>query len=312
MKIAILLTGQLRSVDFQKNFHKKLLLDKYDTDVFLSIDLDNNLQRHYYNTTESTNPTVVEKVIKFFNPKKYFILNDFEDEFNNNINIFNKEININMYEREDISYYKRPLRQYYLVKNAYKLLIDYIKENKTQYDIIIRLRFDQYIYNDDNPGDILNQLNNINLCSLNISEDTGETFIKSSYEDNDKNSTLLNNIIDLNNKNCFNKICFNEILDNYIYVFNSGIYFNKHNINADEQNFYANDQFWYNTSLLYKMYKFYDEIIYLIIYRFKNNIYIFDTSTENLFYTFLINNNIDIGISSIKGIFVREYSKKLK
>jgi hypothetical protein len=311
MKIAILLTGQLRSVDFQKNFHKKLLLDKYDTDVFLSIDLDNNLQRHYYNTTESTNPTVVEKVIKFFNPKKYFLLNDFEDEFNNNINIFNKEININMYEREDISYYKRPLRQYYLVKNAYKLLIDYIKENKTQYDIIIRLRFDQYIYN-DNTEDILNQLNNINLCSLNIS-DTGETFIKSSYEDNDKNSTLLNNIIDLNNKNCFNKICFNEILDNYIYVFNSGIYFNKHNISADEQNFYANDQFWYhNTSLLYKMYKFYDEIIYLIIYRFKNNIYIFDTSTENLFYTFLINNNIDIGISSIKGIFVREYSKKLK
>ena len=52
MKIAILLTGQLRCFDFSKQFHKKLF---DNADYFLSIDTDNSLQRYYYNSTINTN-----------------------------------------------------------------------------------------------------------------------------------------------------------------------------------------------------------------------------------------------------------------
>ena len=298
MKIAILLTGNLRSFDFTKNIQKKLL-DTYDTHYFLSIDVDNSLQREYYNSIISTDTNMVEKAINFFNPKKFIVINDFEDKFINNKNKFDKEITIN--KRENISYYKRPLRQYYCVKNAYKLLIDYITETNTAFDIIVRLRFDQYIW-DDNTANVLPQLIE-NKCGI-VYEN--ERYCKTQNEDN---NITTNHILD--NK----KISFSECFDNYIYLFGSGIYHNNNTNKKHEvtQNFYANDQFWYhNTSLIHKMYNFYDEIVDLIIYRFKNNIFIYNTSTENLFYNFLINNNINIGKSNIKGLFVREHSKFTK
>ena len=44
MKIAILLTGQLRTVDVCKYIVFNSIIKKYNTDVFLSIDINNNLQ----------------------------------------------------------------------------------------------------------------------------------------------------------------------------------------------------------------------------------------------------------------------------
>ena len=44
MKICLLLCGQLRTIELCKWLIKKSLLDKYDCDVFMSIDNNNKYQ----------------------------------------------------------------------------------------------------------------------------------------------------------------------------------------------------------------------------------------------------------------------------
>jgi hypothetical protein len=104
------------------------------------------------------------------------------------------------------------------------------------------------------------------------------------------------------------KICLDAVSDNSIYLFGFGIHNNTNNAYACNQNYYANDQFWFhNSSITHKMFDFYDNIINIIIDRFKKNKVIINTSTENLFYTYLENTNIELCKTDICGIFVREY-----
>lgn len=54
MKIAILLTGNLRTVEMVKHLHMNSLIKPYNADVFLGIDTSNKLQVEYQNSTEDT------------------------------------------------------------------------------------------------------------------------------------------------------------------------------------------------------------------------------------------------------------------
>ena len=81
MKIAVILTGQLRTFHMVKYLHLNSLISQYDTDVFLSIDLDNSLQCLHKNNKSKSNMDDAKKAIEFFKPKGHFILENFNDEF---------------------------------------------------------------------------------------------------------------------------------------------------------------------------------------------------------------------------------------
>lgn len=264
MKLAILLTGQLRTFDMVKFSHMNTILSQYDCDVFLSIDLQNLLQCEYKNTTNETHSDIVKHAISFFNPIDYFTLYNFDDEFNN---IKNKT-------HEYIDNFQLLFRQYYIVKHAYGLLINHINKTNTKYDIIMRLRFDQLLWTDD-----------INLDGI--------------Y--NNKLNTILYNKYNTELLNRFTKdkkIIFKEVPDNTIYIFGFGDFLHYK---------YANDQFFYhNDTILNNIFNFYDNILNLMLYCFENKIGNKGALIECIFYLYLKNNNIDIKLSTIKGIFIRE------
>jgi hypothetical protein len=269
MKVAVLLTGQLRTFEMVKHLHMNSLILQYNADVFLGIDVSNKYQCVYENSTNKTNTTIVNNAINFFNPIDTFILDDFTDEFNNIITSkFNK------YNKINLSSYKCCFRQYYVVKNTYKMLINHINKGNN-YDLIIRLRFDQFIFSNEVP-------------------------INPQIYDNVSNKILYNenNINILNNYTKDKKFIFDEVNDNTIHVFGFGDY--KHYK-------IANDQFFFhNQSILIQMFEFYDNILPLLNYCYENNIGNLHAWIECIFYLYITNNNINLKKSNIYGIFVRE------
>jgi len=264
MNVAILLTGQLRTYEMVKYLHMNTLINKYNADVFLSIDINNKLQCIPKNNTIVTNEETINNAIEYFKPIDYFILNDYDEEFNKFKN-----------NTVDIIHLRIFFQQYYIVKQAYKLLINHINKTNKKYDLIIRLRFDQYLFSNEMP--IINNLYN------NIEE-----------------RILFNktNIEILKNYTYYKKILFDEINDNCIYVLGFGDY---------EDYKYCNDQFFYhNQSILIKMYNFYDNLINLNMDCNNNNVNMI-LLIERMFYNYLSNYNIIIKKTNISGIFIREY-----
>ena len=267
MKVAVLLTGQLRTFEMVKYLHMNSLILKYNTDVFLGIDICNKYQTEHKNSTIRTNMQTVKDAIQFFKPVETFILEDFTDEFNK----------IQKDEKEfDLSNYRPMFQQYYVVKQTYKMLIDRIN-NGEKYDIIIRLRFDQFLFSDEVP--IAPQLYDDILKK--IAYNTNNTTILQNYT---KDKTFI----------------FEEIHDNTIYVFGFGDY--KHYK-------YVNDQFFYHTqSILTQMFEFYDNILSLLKYCQQNEIGHVGATYECILYVYVKHsNNIQVKKSNIYGIFIREF-----
>ena len=79
-KIAVILTGQIRTWKLALPILKKTLLEKYNCDVFLGIDLDNTLQNENDNPNTQTKMEDALQVVEFIKPKKHII-------YNNNIDI---------------------------------------------------------------------------------------------------------------------------------------------------------------------------------------------------------------------------------
>ena len=167
MKIALLLTGQLRTVDMVKYLHMNTIINKHDTDVFIAINLDDK-------TSTSKDVSPYKKaldVITYFNPKKYFISDNFDTEYYRLVRANTKFLNS----------YKSIFAQYYIVHNAYKLLQDHIDETNTKYDLVMRLRFDQFLCGGDfesiygtlekkSSGDLLYNDINIDIFRYNTSQ----------------------------------------------------------------------------------------------------------------------------------------------
>jgi hypothetical protein len=81
MKIALLITGQLRTYSLCKHVIKNTLLDKYEVDTFLSIDKSNILTNDDLNSHEYSNESMVTDVIQFFNPCDTFVCNSYDEIF---------------------------------------------------------------------------------------------------------------------------------------------------------------------------------------------------------------------------------------
>ena len=263
MKVAVLLTGQLRTFEMIKYLHMNALIKQYNADVFLGIDISNKLQVEYQNSIVDTEEQYVVNAINFFKPIDTFVLKNFSLK-----GVPNNDI--------------RRFRQYYIVKKTYKMLKTHIDNNNIKYDLIIRLRFDQYIYSTEVP--ILPGLWNEKLQVILYNEE---------------------NIKILKNYPLYKKFIFEEINNNTIYVFGFGD-FNTYK--------YANDQFFYhNHSLIGKMFNFYDNMLDIVKYCIKQIGNVENKClTEYIFYTYITNNNINLKKSNIHGIFIREFLTPLK
>jgi hypothetical protein len=146
MKIAILLTGFVRTYEESYALLKKNILDKFDCDIFISSwNVNCNIQ--------SLNPETfdISKVLERYSP------NLINYEFSDLENYLNKKTKIKLLKREhDIFkinsrakehgvYHVENLRdQWYIVKKGLNLIND-----PKKYDIIFRLRFDIFLYKID-------------------------------------------------------------------------------------------------------------------------------------------------------------------
>jgi hypothetical protein len=311
MKIAIILSGQLRTWRLCRELLKKQLLDHYNCDIFMAIDPINKLQHENKNNNAETVFDEIIDTINFYKPISVFQDNitDYTllSEFPTHLKSYNFDNNYKdniTYELSDNNEFKfdkthiipekytelivpvennRHLqlifRQYYYFTKAFEMMYNYSKANDIKYDIILRLRFDQYLFNRDN--------NNYNI-------------LYSILEKDDKDNILynMNNINVITNFENDLKLPFEDnIKDNEIYVFGAGIYNNAY--------IYVNDQFFYfnyNTVELFN--NFLQKLIEAYI-ESANNYWVIGAHIEHHFGKFLIKNKLNIMRSNIGGIFIR-------
>lgn len=139
MKIALLLTGQLRTVDVCKHILKYALIDKYDVDVYMAIDTSNDIQDVYRNSIGKTSAGAIAEAVQFFQPVDLFVSSvyDYKDEIDAGTQVLLKSY---IAER----YLQLILRQYYFVHKCYQMM----KSSGRCYDHIMRVRFDQFLWTD--------------------------------------------------------------------------------------------------------------------------------------------------------------------
>ena len=161
--------------------------------------------------------------------------------------------------------------QYYFVKRSYELLEEYINETKTNYDSVIRLRFDQLVWSSDDF-----------YTHLEYNEKQGIMY-------SEKNIELLK-IID-------KRLCVDCPEQNEIYVLGCGVHYNY---------VYVNDQFWiHGKDMIVHMKNFYDslpDIINSCIDSFPS----FGANIEHFFALYLKDKKIMK--SCISGVFIRSKS----
>jgi len=270
MKIALLLTGNLRSFRLCNFSVNNTIVNRYDTDIFLSIDKNNMLQDANKNIAEATIDSEIQMAIDLYRPCKYYICNTYSEIFK----IDSSKLDINKVSSfMPVEKYQGIFEQYYIVQEAYRLLKEYIYDTGIQYNKIIRMRFDHVIWSRNHtvPSSII-------------------------YE----NCILYNdysiNIIKEWTKNI--SIDIETPQNNELYLAGWG------NINGAE---YTNDHFWiHSKELIEVMYKYYNELPNIINImtsdgtRLKGAPYF-----EIAFNRFLQGNNIIQKKTNIIGLFSR-------
>lgn len=270
MKIALLLTGNLRSFRLCNFSVNNTIVHRYDTDIFLSIDKNNMLQDANNNITEPTVDSEIQMAIDLYKPCKYYICNTYSEIFK----IHSSKLDINKASSfMPVEKYQGIFEQYYIVQEAYKLLIEYIYDTGTQYDKIIRMRFDQVIWSQNHtlPNSII----------------YGNYILYNDYSIN---------IIKEWTKNI--SIYIETPQNNELYVAGWG------NINGAQ---YTNDHFWiHSKELIEVMSQYYSELPNII-----NSVISDGTKLkggpyfEIFFNRFLSNNNIIQRKTNIIGLFSR-------
>jgi hypothetical protein len=263
MKIAVVMTGQLRTFNMLKDLHMNTIISQYDSDVFLGIDSTNCWQTANENSNSDTSEKLIAEAQGFFKPVDLFI---------------SKGLDLSNIEPKVCP---QLFGQYHIVKNTYKLLKKYIAKTNTQYDLIIRLRYDQLLFSEDVPYP--------DSLERNISSNKNTTIY------NKSNQKLLSEY------SKGKKFTFEKLNNNEIYVFGFGQF-----PNSDYQ--YANDQFFYhNESLIDDIYKFYDYLPDLMNEALKVRKKPYEGFIENLFHTYITQHcNKKLVKSNIHGVFVRD------
>ena len=122
MKVALLLTGQIRTNELCRHIFKKTLIEKYDVDTFLSIDTDNKLQEASLNSTEKTSYDVISNAIEYYNPVDSYVCETYDDLFKEKQQLLDNNL---PYDKR----YKMLLERYYIVYKAYEMLQLHVNGN---------------------------------------------------------------------------------------------------------------------------------------------------------------------------------------
>jgi len=185
MKIALILSGQLRKFEFDGiNSIAKMWGDyckNNNIDIFFCIDMNNFYSyyddKQYFIKDLGILSNCIQESIRLYknynlidiDEAKNKITNILQKYFGNNLNLLfinNLDINhdqndnnINSFlnYQDDLNLHNRHiliLNQYYLLKEGFQLLTEYEKNNNITYDSIIRSRFDTFI-----PNLVDNQMN---------------------------------------------------------------------------------------------------------------------------------------------------------
>jgi hypothetical protein len=169
MKVALLLTGQLRTFELCKHIIKNTICKHYDTDIFISVDSNNIHQRLPCNNKDTTTKDEIDSAVIFLNPVDHTVNTD-----NDLREIFRQCKKLKVPTALIKSMYRR-FRQYYVVMNAYKMMKRHIETTGVQYDLIIRLRFDQFVWdsniNIDDTIPTINQEIMMNESNISIKID---------------------------------------------------------------------------------------------------------------------------------------------
>jgi hypothetical protein len=302
MKIAILLTGQPRTYKLASQIHLKLF-QSYDVDYFCSIDLNNTLQHEYHNSRHESQKNDVDNICRIYKPKDVYYSSNY-DKYEHHIEkkLNTQIVSYNVDNNDPIPYIKPTynacltsghspytvtknqtiglmnnckviFEQYYFVKKGYNLIFEYVKKTGISYDLIIRLRFDQYLF-DDNTHKIFGNYLKYNDENIQIIKDIS-----------------LDHTLDLNF----------DLKDNEIVIFGQGLIASSY--------LYANDQFWitnYQTAKI--MSNFYKDLLPIINVSAQTHFPHNGGWIEHFFCLFLLNNKMKIKTNSnqIMGIFIRE------
>jgi len=307
MKHAIIITGQLRTWKFLKPIIENLKKNN-DIDFYLSINLSNLDINISQNSINETTFNELNESLDFFKPVSYYYNNEYNyADFNikikdikdfsykyqekfkinkeelietsfdsSNFLIFKslyKEYNKNPHTTKVFDKFitKKLFEQYFYVYKGYELLETHTKNNNIKYDSIIRLRFDQLIWNDKFYFDCNNVL------------------------PTDKNKEKLMSIL----KNI--KLDLDIPKSNEICVFGGGVF---------ENYGYVNDQFWcHHTDKINVLKDFYLNLSSIIQASLKYFWPCHGCWIEHFFAQYLIKNNFLIKKSILNGIFVRELIK---
>jgi hypothetical protein len=274
MKVALLLTGQLRTYELCKHLVKNILIDNYDTDVFLSIDINNTLRRvPSLNSDKNIDVNTIADVISFFNPKKTYICEDYSNEFNRQV----KKLSSDSITFSNGNFHNLIMEQCYIITQGYRILKEYVDSTGIKYDVVMRLRFDQFIYS---PScDVLSNFVTFDSAWARIVKYTSDNIHKVAEITKDL------------------KIDVDIPKSNEIYVFG-------------HTNDWANDQFWIHShDSIEIMEKFYDEIPIIMNDNVKadKNFLLYGPILEKIFLKFIKKYNLEPKLSVVIGEFCREF-----
>lgn len=151
-RIAVLIIGEMRTFDNNNVIinNNKHLFDKYNCDIFVStwnkrgfsFNHGNIINKYRYE--QNINEDMIKKVYKRC---KGINIEDY-DEWLNNLNEEYKIIYDKGLYNGDIKCPSSSFPQFYKLKNANQMKINYEKENNFEYDIVIKFRPDMCIIND--------------------------------------------------------------------------------------------------------------------------------------------------------------------
>lgn len=298
MKIAILLTGNLRSWRICGQVLKKSLIDHYDCDIFMSVDMNNSLQCENQNYTSNTTSDELVQAVDFYKPVKVF---HGDYEWNSEVQVHKIKVynsgSINVNWIDDICVYsnlydsatqykyitmdltdsfKILYKQYYYVNECHKLMKEYAKKLDVKYDCVIRVRFDQLIWDSTTWGIML------------------------PFQKNLQNKIIYNdhNIQIANQLEKSLKIQIPQQLKDTVHVFGAG--------KTSGGYMYVNDQFWMTdletSDILADFYNHLTKIITKSAETYWPNHH---AMIEHFFAIYLHDNSLRIKCSPIKGVFIR-------
>ena len=322
MKVALLLTGHLRSWKITRTLIKNMLMDHYDCDIFMSINAENKFFGMNRDQCFYSSDSEISEALDFFKPVSHFInKNEFKErEFSqfrtkvhenpakvlvvpeeketiisnlDNSIIINKLFyGFHHYYVDDNQFnylYEVSSGQYFIIHKAYELLKNHSLNTGQEYDIIIKLRFDNFFCQCTHA---------MKLDEFEFFKEDSHSYLKynmvHSLENKKKAEKNSNNLkLDLNKY---------SNLENNIYLPGFGSFDNYA---------YVPDQYWvHGKDLIDIMHSYYENLPYIINHSKETAFPYRGCNQEHWLCKYLYENNINMSVGFMVASMIRlDFSK---